>query len=56
MSPDPNPTQKLWEELKSAVVKRNPANLKELEHIAMEEWQKIPAGRCKKLLDATRNI
>ena len=50
MSPDLNPMENLWRELKSAISKMNAANLKELEHIAMEEWQRLPADRYKKLL------
>ena len=37
ISPHLNPTGKLWGELKSATAERTSANLKELEHTAMEE-------------------
>ena len=49
MRPDLNPSEQLWRELKSAVGKRHPANIYELEKFAEEEWsgQKLPAGRCK---------
>lgn len=29
----------------------NPANIRELDQIAKEEWEKIPAQKCKKLTD-----
>lgn len=37
--------------LKSATGERNPANAQELEQIAKEKWEKIPAEKCKKLID-----
>lgn len=51
MSPDLNPIENLWHELKSAIGARNPANVQELEEIAKEEWEKLPAEKCKKLID-----
>ena len=51
MSPDLNPIENLWRELKSAIGERNPANIQELEQMAKEEWEKLPADRCKKLID-----
>ncbi len=51
MSPDLNPTENLWGELKSAIREKNPANAQALEQIAKEEWEKITAEKCKKLLD-----
>ncbi|KAK3557721.1 hypothetical protein QTP86_000322 [Hemibagrus guttatus] len=41
-SPDLNPTENLWRELKIRVMARRPSNLKELELIAKDEWAKIP--------------
>ena len=46
--PDLNPIENLWGELKSAIGEKNPANVQELEQIAKEEWEKIPAEKCKK--------
>lgn len=51
MSPDLNPIENLWVELKSAIGERNPANVQELEHIAKEVWEKMPPKKCKKLID-----
>ncbi|KAL0163166.1 hypothetical protein M9458_042562, partial [Cirrhinus mrigala] len=41
-SPDLNPIEHLWRDLKMAVHQRLPSNLKELERICKEEWQRIP--------------
>ena len=40
-SPDINPIENLWRELKLRVAKRQPRNLKDLERICKEEWTKI---------------
>ena len=45
-SPDLNPIENLWYDLKIAVHQRNPSNLKELEQFCLEEWAKIPLARC----------
>ncbi|MBN3272188.1 TCB1 transposase, partial [Polyodon spathula] len=50
-SPDLNPIENLWYDLKIAVHQRNPSNLKELEQFCLEEWAKIPVARCAKLID-----
>ena len=50
-SPDLNPTENLWYDLKIAVYPRNPSNLKELEQICLEEWAKIAVARCAKLIE-----
>ncbi len=41
-SPDLNPIEHLWRDLKMAVHQRLPSNLSELERICKEEWQRIP--------------
>ncbi|KAK3554343.1 hypothetical protein QTP70_022172 [Hemibagrus guttatus] len=46
-SPDLNPIENLWRELKIRVMARRPSNLKELELIAKDEWAKIPVETCK---------
>ena len=50
-SPDLNPIEKLWYDLKIAVQQRKPSNFKELEQFFLEEWAKIPVARCVKLID-----
>uniref|UniRef100_A0A9J8B873 Tc1-like transposase DDE domain-containing protein n=1 Tax=Cyprinus carpio carpio TaxID=630221 RepID=A0A9J8B873_CYPCA len=49
-SPDLNPIEHLWRDLKMAVHQRLPSNLTELEKICKEEWQRIPKSRCEKLV------
>ncbi len=47
-SPDLNPIENLWRELKLRVAQRQPQNLKDLEKTCMEEWAKIPCcSVCK---------
>ena len=50
-SPDLNPIEHLWRDLKIAVHKRSPSDLKELEQFCKEEWAKLPVGRCRKLVE-----
>ena len=50
-SPDLNPIENLWSDLKIAVHKRKPSNMKELEQFCLEEWAKIPVARCGKLIE-----
>ena len=50
-SPDLNPIENLWWDLKKAVARRRPKNLTELEAIAKEEWAKIPLKRCQTLVE-----
>ncbi|KAK3507021.1 hypothetical protein QTP70_000557 [Hemibagrus guttatus] len=45
-SPDLNPIENLWRELKVRVAKRQPRNLNDLERICKEEWDKIPPEMC----------
>ena len=49
-SPDLNPIDNLWRELKLQVAKRPPRNLNDLERICKEEWTKIPPKICANLL------
>uniref|UniRef100_A0A8C4TAM0 Transposase n=1 Tax=Erpetoichthys calabaricus TaxID=27687 RepID=A0A8C4TAM0_ERPCA len=44
-SPDLNPIENLWRELKVRVVQRQPQNITAIEEISMEEWAKIPKTR-----------
>lgn len=54
-SPDLNPIENLWCDLKRRVHARKPASLKELETFAKEEWAKIPQETCVNLVRSYRN-
>ena len=49
-SPDLNPIDNLWKDLRIAVHQHSPSNLTELEQIFKGEWEKIPKSRCTKLM------
>ena len=49
-SPDVNPIETLWRELKVRVHARHPKNIAELETICMEEWAQIPQDVWTKLV------
>lgn len=49
-SPDLNPIENLWRELKLRVSKRQPRNLKDLETVCKDEWAKIPPALCANLV------
>ena len=49
-SPDLNPIENLWRELKVRVCARHPSNIAELEKICKEEWTQIPQDFCSKLV------
>ncbi|KAK3513333.1 hypothetical protein QTP70_012378 [Hemibagrus guttatus] len=53
-SPDLNPIENLWRELKIRVAQRPPQNITALEEICMEEWAKLPATVCKNLVETYR--
>ncbi|KAK6301545.1 hypothetical protein J4Q44_G00275980 [Coregonus suidteri] len=53
-SPDLNPIENLWRELKVRIAQRQPRNLKDLEKVCMEEWAKIPAALCANLVKTYR--
>ncbi|KAK3506526.1 hypothetical protein QTP70_006437 [Hemibagrus guttatus] len=46
-SPDLNPIENLWRELKIRVAQRQPQNITALEEICMEEWAKLPATEAR---------
>lgn len=50
-SPDLNPIEILWLDLKRAVHAWYPHNLTELEQFCKEEWSKIAVGRCTRLIE-----
>ncbi len=49
-SPDLNPMENLWRELKVRVAKHRPLNLNDSERIWKEEWDKIPPEMCANLV------
>ncbi len=49
-SPDRNPIENLWRELKDRVAKHQPRNVNDLERICKEEWDKIPPEMCANLV------
>ncbi|KAG2455383.1 TC1A transposase, partial [Polypterus senegalus] len=49
-SPDLNPIEHLWRDLKMAAERRFPSNLKELKRCCKEEWAKLAKDRCAKLV------
>ncbi len=49
-SPDINPIENLWRELKVRVAKHQAQNLNDLERICKEEWDKIPPEMCANLV------
>uniref|UniRef100_A0AAY5K825 Tc1-like transposase DDE domain-containing protein n=1 Tax=Esox lucius TaxID=8010 RepID=A0AAY5K825_ESOLU len=49
-SPDLNPIENLWRELKVRIAQRQPRNLKDLEKVCIEEWAKIPVAVCANLV------
>lgn len=53
-SPDLNPIEMLWIDLKRAVHMRRPRNMTELKQFCQEEWAKIPPERCAGLIHSYR--
>ena len=49
-SPDLNPIEHLWRDLKIAVQQRSPSNLTTLERTCREEWEKLPKYMCAQLV------
>ena len=49
-SPDLNPIEMLWVDLKKAVRARSPTNLTQLRQFCKEEWAKVSKERCRKLV------
>ncbi|MBN3290480.1 TCB1 transposase, partial [Polypterus senegalus] len=53
-SPDLNPIEMLWHDLKKAVHARKPSNKAELQQFCKDEWAKIPPERRKRLIASYR--
>ncbi len=53
-SPDLNPIENLWRELKVRVAQRQSQNITALEEICMEGWNKIPATVCENFVKTYR--
>ena len=54
-SPDLNPIENLWAELKKRVQARRPTNLTQLQQLCQEEWAKIHPTFCGKLVEGYPN-
>ena len=50
-SPDLNPVENLWAELKKCVRAKRPTNLTQLHQFCQEEWAKIHPTYCGKLVE-----
>ena len=50
-SPDLNPIENLWAELKKHVRARRPTNLTQLHQLCQEEWAKLHPTYCGKLVE-----
>lgn len=51
-SPDLNPIEHLWNDVKKAVHDGSPQNLQEVWELAQSAWKAIPIERCQKLIDS----
>lgn len=47
-SPDLNPIENLWFEVKKELTERQPKNINELKLLIVEEWSKISVETCRK--------
>ncbi len=53
-SPDLNPIEMLWHDLKQSIHTRKHSNVAELKQFCKEEWAKIPPQRCERLIASYR--
>lgn len=48
-SPDMNPIENLWGDIKAVISEKMPKNIRELKELISAEWQQITVERCQKL-------
>ncbi|CAI9544319.1 unnamed protein product [Staurois parvus] len=54
-SPDLNPIENLWGDIKKAVSEAKPRNREELWNVVQSSWAGIPVHRCQKLVDSMQH-
>uniref|UniRef100_A0A3P8W5B5 Tc1-like transposase DDE domain-containing protein n=1 Tax=Cynoglossus semilaevis TaxID=244447 RepID=A0A3P8W5B5_CYNSE len=54
-SPDLNPIENLWGDIKNAVSEAKPRNAEELWTVVKSSWAGIPVYRCQKLVDSMQH-
>lgn len=54
-SPDLNPIENLWGDIKNAVSEAKPRNAEELWNVVKSSWAGIPVHRCQKLVDSMQH-
>lgn len=54
-SPDLNPIENLWTDLKKAVWDVKPTNNKDLWEVVQKAWYNIPLERCRRLVDSMKD-
>lgn len=51
-SPDLNPIENLWSDVKKAVFQTQPTSVAQLWEVVQQAWSSIHAERCKNLVDS----
>ena len=54
-SPDLNPIENLWGDIKNVVSEAKPRNAEELWNVVKSSWAGIPVHRCQKLVDSMQH-
>uniref|UniRef100_A0A4W6EP77 Tc1-like transposase DDE domain-containing protein n=1 Tax=Lates calcarifer TaxID=8187 RepID=A0A4W6EP77_LATCA len=54
-SPDFNPIENLWDDIKNAVSELKPRNAEELWKVVKSSWTGIPVYRCQRLVDSRQH-